>query len=90
MRKPVNHDVVLDSSTRISRPRAIRLLQLLLRAKEVVIQSHDEPDTLRAVYQSDFIERMLNDSSPEKFDPIGRIRWLRDVDEAFRELGIEP
>jgi hypothetical protein len=71
---------------RMSRQRVIRALELLLRGREVAIQSHPEPDTLRAVYPSDMAGKLLEGRDVTSFDPIGRIRWLREVDAFVEEL----
>jgi hypothetical protein len=54
-----------------------------------MIQTHTEPETLRAVYQSSWVKQALNGPDRNSLDPIGRIAWLRDVTEIIDELGVE-
>lgn len=78
---------IVEEAGRISRNRAIQILCLLIRGRSVMIQTHDEPETLRAVYQSEWIKNNLA-SDPQLLDPIGRIRWLRDVEKMLEDLGV--
>lgn len=78
-------EAMLDGK-RVSRQRAMRLAELLLQAKEIVIQSHPEPETLRAWYGSNMAGTMLEGGNSKAFDPIGRVRWLREVDAFLEEL----
>jgi len=73
---------------RITRPRAIKILALLLEAREVIINTHPEPDTVRAVYNSAWMKDIAH-REPEIIDPNGTIRFLQKIDGIFVELGMD-
>lgn len=90
MEKPTSPvEELVASSKRISRGRALRILALLVRGREIMIQTHSEPETLRSLYQSNWVKQALNGPDRNSLDPIGRIAWLRDVAEIIDELGAE-
>lgn len=76
------------TSKRISRPRALRILELLVVGHEIMIRTHPDSDTIRAMYLSKMAESMLREA-PSTFDPFGRVAWLRAVYELLSELGID-
>jgi hypothetical protein len=75
-------------AARITRPRAVKILGLIAEAREVIIQTHPEPEVVRAVYDSDWFMRLVY-AEPEIIDPNGTIRFLHKIDELFAELGLE-
>ncbi len=73
---------------KITRPRAIRILELIQEAREVIINTHPEPDTLRLTYSSEWFT-MLVEAQPDVIDPKGTIRFLQKIDALFVELGLD-
>ena len=73
---------------KITRPRAIKILGLIAEAREVIIQTHPEPEILRVTYTSEWFKALVR-SQPEIIDPQGTIRFLQKIDDLFAELGLE-
>ena len=78
----------LEMAARITRPRAVKILEMIFEAREVIIQTHPEPDTLRATYSSAWFSKLV-EREPEVIDPSGTIRFLQKIDALFVELGLE-
>ena len=76
-----------EMAARITRPRALRILELIAKAREVIIRTHPEPDVVRVVYASEWMRRMVV-SDPRVIDPNGTIRFLQEIDDLFNELGL--
>ena len=64
---------------------------MIVKAREVIIQTHPEPHVVRAVYASEWMRRMVV-SDPQVIDPNGTILFLQEIDDLFTELGlvVEP
>ena len=73
---------------RITRARAIRILEMIREAREVIIQTHPEPETVRYCYASEWIKAMC-EKDPEVIDPRGTLRFLQRIDDLFSELGLD-
>ena len=73
---------------KITRPRAIKILELIQEAREVIINTHPEPDTLRLTYSSDWFSKLV-EAQPKVIDPNGTIRFLQKIDALFVELGLD-
>ncbi len=73
---------------KITRPRALKILNLIAEAREVIIQTHPEPETLRTTYKSEWFSKLV-DQQPEIMDPAGTIRFLQKLDAIFTELGLD-
>ena len=76
-----------EMAARITRPRAVKILELIAEAREVIIHTHPEPETIRAIYNSEWIQRMVREA-PEMIDPNGTLRFLNRIDALFQELGL--
>lgn len=76
-----------EMAKRITRPRAVQILNLIAEARDVIIQTHPEPDTLRQTYTSPWFSKLV-DENPEVMDPAGTIRFLQKIDALFKELGL--
>jgi hypothetical protein len=77
----------LEMAGRISRPRAVKILALIAEAREVIINTHPEPETVRHCYNSEWITSMC-EKDPEVIDPRGTLRFLHKIDALFEELGL--
>ena len=84
--EPTNN--IVETSKRISRGRALRILQLLVHGHEIMIRTHPDSEEIRAMYLTKTAEGMLREAR-STFDPFGRIQWLRDAYELLSELGID-
>jgi len=73
---------------KITRPRAIKILKMIAEAREVIIDTHPEPDTLRLTINSDWFTKLV-EAQPEVIDPNGTIRFLQKLDALFVELGLD-
>ena len=76
-----------EMAARITRPRAVKILAMIMEAREVIIQTHPEPETVRYCYNSEWITAMCV-KDPEVIDPRGTLRFLQKIDALFAELGI--
>ena len=75
-------------AARITRPRAVKILALIAEAREVIINTHPEPETVRYCYNSEWITAMC-EKDPEVIDPRGTLRFLQKIDALFEELGLD-
>ena len=75
-------------AARITRPRAVKILSMIAEAREVIIQTHPEPETVRYCYNSEWITEMCR-KDPDVIDPRGTLRFLQKIDALFEELGID-
>ena len=75
-------------AARITRPRAVKILALIAEAREVIIQTHPEPEILRVTYTSEWFKALVR-SQPEIIDPNGIIQFLQKIDDLFTELGLD-
>ena len=76
-----------EMASRITRPRAVKILSMIQEAREVIIQTHPEPETVRYCYNSEWITSMC-EKDPEVIDPRGTLRFLQKIDALFAELGL--
>lgn len=76
-----------EMAKRITRPRAVQILNLIAEARDVIINTHPEPETVRYCYNSDWITAMC-EKDPEVIDPRGTLRFLQKIDQLFKELGL--
>lgn len=76
-----------EMAKKITRPRAVKILNLIAEARDVIIQTHPEPTTLRQTYASPWFSKLVEEN-PSVMDPNGTIRFLQKIDALFEELGL--